>query len=279
MPKVGLATWTGLAVSNGVTGRGGLRAANAAGLRHRVVVSHSPRRAPTPSWSAERLVNGWAGQRHRSESGAERAVRAEVLDHRRAAGDTSKVTEPAKRVSTSTYLQMDADADGKLELLNGVVVAMAGASPRHNRIVANIARALGNALDGGPCLVFTQDQRVRVDATASYVYPDVVVVCEEPRFDTTARPASLSNPAAVIEVLSESTLDRDLGAKLGHYRQIASVDEVLFVHSETRATTQLSRQGDGSWKLVDRGPGGEVELTGVTLSHEVIYDRTDDLPT
>ena len=173
---------------------------------------------------------------------------------------------------------MDAEAEGKLELLNGVVVAMAGASPRHNLIVTNLAANLHAALRDGPCMVMSQDQRVHVEATRSYVYPDVVVVCDQPRFDSSAKPASLLNPTAIVEVLSESTLDHDLGAKLGHYRQIPSVAEVLFVHSETRATTLVTRQDDGSWKLVDRGPDGEVELAGVTLPLGVIYERTEDLP-
>jgi len=110
------------------------------------------------------------------------------------------------------------------------------------------------------------------------VYPDVVVMGEEPRMDRSQNPASLQNPTAVVEVLSESTLDHDLGAKLGHYRQISTVAEVLFVHSETRATTLVSRQDDGSWKLVDRGPDGEVELAGVTLPLDSIYERASDLP-
>lgn len=183
----------------------------------------------------------------------------------------------AERVSVQTYLEMDARADGKLELLNGVVVAMAGASPKHNQIVANLARALGNALEASPCRVMTQDQRVSVEATESYVYPDVVI-CGEPRFDTRARPASLLNPSAIVEVLSKSTLDHDLGAKLGHYRRIASVREVLFVHTETRAVTLVTRLDAASWKLVDRGPSGEVVVAGAALSLDTIYDRTDSLP-
>ncbi|MEM9188862.1 MAG: Uma2 family endonuclease [Myxococcota bacterium] len=184
----------------------------------------------------------------------------------------------AGKVSVKSYLEMDAEADGKLELLNGVVVATAGASPRHNQLVSNVARAIGNGLEGSPCRVLTQDQRVRVEATESYIYPDVVVICDEPRFDSSARPVSLLNPTSVIEVLSESTRDHDLGAKLGHYRQIPSISGVLFVHSETRAATLLTRQADGSWKLVDRGPNGDVELAGVRLSLEAIYHRTENLP-
>ena len=80
-------------------------------------------------------------------------------------------------------------------------------------------------------------------------------------------------------MLSESTLDHDLGAKLGHYRRIATVREVLFVHTETRAVTLVTRQDDASWKLVDRGPEGEVAVSGVPLSLDAIYDRTDSLPT
>lgn len=184
----------------------------------------------------------------------------------------------ADKVSVETYLELDAAADGKLELLNGVVVAMAGASPRHNQIVANIVGELHGALRGGPCRVFSQDQRVKVEATESYVYPDVVVVCGEPSFDTSARPASLLNPRAVVEVLSESTIDHDLGAKLGHYRRTGSVEEVLFVHSETRAVTLVTRQGDGSWKLVDQGPDGAVAIAGHALTLDAVYERTESLP-
>ena len=177
----------------------------------------------------------------------------------------------AEKVSVETYLRMDAEADGKLELLNGAVVAMAGASPRHNLIVANITAALHAALRGGSCIVMSQDQRVRIEKTESYVYPDVVVVCDEPRFDTSARPASLLNPSVVVEVLSESTVDHDLGAKLGHYRRTPSIREVLFVHTESRAVTLVTRQHDQTWTLVDVGPDGGVAVADVPLPLDVIY--------
>lgn len=185
------------------------------------------------------------------------------------------MSQPAQKTAVDAYWALDEAAEGKLELLNGVVVAMAGASPRHNLIVANIARALGNALSEG-CLVFTQDQRVRVRATESYLYPDTVVVCGEPSFDERARPASLENPSAVVEVLSESTRDHDRGAKLEHYRRVDSIDEVLFVHSERRAATLVSRQTDGSWRLVDTED--RVVFATVTLTLDAIYARTESLP-
>ncbi|MEO0325859.1 MAG: Uma2 family endonuclease [Myxococcota bacterium] len=186
--------------------------------------------------------------------------------------------ERAERVSVETYLAMDAEAEGKLERLNGVVVAMAGASPLHNQIVGNVARALGNGLEDSTCRVLTQAQRVQVEATGACLYPDVVVIRGEACFDTSARPASLLNPSAVVEVLSESTLDHDLGAKLGHYRRIPSVREILFVHTSGRSATLVTREGDGSWRLVDRGPEGGVDLSGVSLTLDAVYARTEGLP-
>ncbi|HJK95274.1 MAG TPA: Uma2 family endonuclease [Polyangiaceae bacterium LLY-WYZ-15_(1-7)] len=182
---------------------------------------------------------------------------------------------PLQRTSVGDYLDLDARSGERLELLNGVVVAMAGASPRHNQVVTNLVRLLSDALEG--CFVFSQDQRVLVAATESYLYPDVVVVCDAPDFDTSARPASLRNPTLVVEVLSESTQDHDLGAKLGHYRQLPSVQQVLFVHADRRAVTLVSRQEDG-WKLVDRGPDGAVDAGGATLPLDALYARVDELP-
>jgi Uma2 family endonuclease len=83
--------------------------------------------------------------------------------------DRQRVTKASPTVTVEEYLELDRAADGKLELLDGVVVAMAGASPRHNHIVANGLGELRAALRGGPCFVFSQAQRVRIEATGSYV--------------------------------------------------------------------------------------------------------------
>lgn len=42
--------------------------------------------------------------------------------------------------------------------------------------------------------------------------------------------------------------------------------------------TRLSREPDGSWKLVDVGPEGEVVFAGVPLALARIYDRAESLP-
>jgi Uma2 family endonuclease len=186
--------------------------------------------------------------------------------------------EPGRAMSIEEYLALDTDPLVKYEYLNGVVVAMAGASLRHNQIATNLSRRLDAALDGRPCHVLGSDQRVYVEETASYVYPDLTVVCDPPR-STGDRPRALLNPRLIVEVLSASTRDHDQGAKVRHYRKMASVREVLLVDANVRHAELYRRLETGQWLLTDVTEGEiELESVGVRLGLDDVYAKTDDLP-
>ena len=53
--------------------------------------------------------------------------------------------------------------------------------------------------------------------------------------------------ADLVEVLSPSTEDYDRGDKLGNYKQIPSLDEVMFVAHDRREVEIVRRETDGSW--------------------------------
>ena len=116
-------------------------------------------------------------------------------------------------LTAKEYLAFERKATTKHEYLNGQIVAMSGASFAHNFITVNIATSLNIQLMEGECRVATSDMRVKVTQIDSYFYPDVVVVCGEPRaeddtFDT------LLNPTLIVEVLSPSTEGYDRGEKI-----------------------------------------------------------------
>src|SRR3954470_14003963 len=81
------------------------------------------------------------------------------------------------------YLAVERKSEIKHEYFAGEMFAMVGASKRHNLISANIIRILGNQLLERPCNVYPSDMRVKISATGKYAYPDIVVACEEERFD------------------------------------------------------------------------------------------------
>ena len=69
------------------------------------------------------------------------------------------------------------------EYIQGKIIAMSGASFTHNIIKGNIFVQLHNRLIESSCEVFANEMRVGIRSAKSYFYPDVGVVCDEPRFE------------------------------------------------------------------------------------------------
>lgn len=149
--------------------------------------------------------------------------------------------EAYTRISRDTYLELEAKAETRHEYWDGHVVAMAGASVAHNRIVANLVTVLNTHLRERDCNAVAADLRVQVGSR--YVYPDIVVECGEPEL-TDAEPPSLLNPVVLMEVTSPSTGDRDRGMKLHAYIELESLREYWIVDRERAAITQYTRHGD-----------------------------------
>lgn len=104
---------------------------------------------------------------------------------------------------------------------------MAGGTPARAALAASIAQLLGNALRG-PCLIYSSDLKVRIEATDLTTFPDVTVVCGE-RQTSPVDPHAVTNPTILVEVTSHSTEDYDRGEKLANYKQISDLRAVLFV--------------------------------------------------
>ncbi|MFV8749392.1 Uma2 family endonuclease [Nannocystaceae bacterium ST9] len=171
------------------------------------------------------------------------------------------MTELARqRHSFAEYLDLEAISRVKHEYLDGQAWAMAGGSPRHSAIAANVTATLIVALRDRSCQVYTSDLRVRVKATGLATYPDLSVVCGTLETDPEDRGGNTAiNPTLVVEVLSPSTEDYDRGEKLAHYKQIPSLREILLVaHEEHRL--ELWRRTDTGWTLEVACAGAEKRL-------------------
>jgi len=172
------------------------------------------------------------------------------------------------------YLTWERKQPFKNEYHNGQIVAMSGASLAHNSITVDITVQLSNQLMEGGCQVFAGDMRVRTAPTVSYYYPDVIVVCGEPRFED-ATFDTLLNPILVVEVLSPSTAAFDRGEKFEHYKQIASLKEYILVSQSNVRVEHYRRQGS-QWihntfeHLEDMLPLASIKCT---LPLRAIYRR------
>lgn len=149
------------------------------------------------------------------------------------------------QLSVQEYLRLERQAETKNEYLDGQMLAMTGASRRHNLIVANLMRELGIQLKHRPCELFPSDMRVRISSANVYTYPDVSAVCGEPRFED-GEADTLLNPTFVLEVLSPSTEAYSRGRKFHWYQSLDSLSELVLVSQDLPVMEQYVRQGE-SW--------------------------------
>lgn len=155
----------------------------------------------------------------------------------------------AHRVFTfGEYVLLEQDSRTKHEFLDGHVWAMAGGTPEHAAVAMNVAASLHNALRGKPSRAYSSDLRVRVQATGLATYPDASIVCGPVKLDPEdPKGQTVVNPRLIVEILSPSTEDYDRGEKLGHYKQIASLAEIVLVAHDRRELEIVRREDDGSW--------------------------------
>ncbi len=178
-------------------------------------------------------------------------------------------------ITPEEYLALERKAEYKSEYLNGEVFAMTGASRIHNLIAANIISLLNLPLREKPCEVYPSDMRVKVTATGLYTYPDVVVVCNGPKFEDDYVD-TLLNPTVIVEILSKTTERYDRIAKTGYYQTLDSLSEHLLVAQEEYRIEQYAKQADGRWLLSEiRSLEGVVDLQsiGCLLALSDVYDK------
>ena len=160
------------------------------------------------------------------------------------------------------------------EYINGEIINMPGASFAHNLVTGNIFGELRARLRDSGCAVFANDMRISIPTAKSYFYPDVGVVCGEPRFEDDVFD-TLLNPIVIVEVLSPSTEAFDRGEKFAHYRHVTSLQEYVLVAQDQIRVEHYYRQ-ERQWIFTDfEKRDGILSLPSIQceLPLQEIYER------
>lgn len=185
---------------------------------------------------------------------------------------------PLHAYTYAEYLAIEEHGLVRHEYIGGEIYAMAGGTPEHAALAAQVLRLIGNQLPAG-CRTYSSDLRVRIDARDVTTYPDGTIICG--KVETSARDAmAVTNPVLLVEVTSPSTEAYDRGAKLEHYKDLPSVREVLIVAHAAARLTLHRRETDGSWSVIEArmppaaGLPTALELASIGGSLEVadVYD-------
>lgn len=151
-----------------------------------------------------------------------------------------------KKLSFEDYIRLEQETNTKYEYHNGEVFAMAGGTTDHSTISGNIFSDTDTALEkrSSSCRPFNSDTKLQFFNSDKYVYPDMMVVCDEEDIEE----QSVSNPIIVVEVLSDSTAKYDRGDKFHFYRSIASLQTYILIAQDKAQVEVFERKGD-FWKI------------------------------
>lgn len=147
--------------------------------------------------------------------------------------------------SEEEYLTAERQQPEKHEWYKGECFAMAGGTRWHNLLASRILAELVRHLDGKKCTPYMADLRLLIEAHRHYVYPDVMVICNEAAYltDDMAKDAEI-----IVEVLSAGTESYDRGQKFLHYQSVPSLQEYVLVSQDVVQVEIYRRRQDGKWE-------------------------------
>lgn len=178
------------------------------------------------------------------------------------------MAQPSKKFFTvEEYLALEDAADYKSEYYNGQIFMMAGASYNHTVINSNLITELNIAFGSSkqPCKALGSDLKVKIEQTNTYTYPDVSVVCGEPKFADN-RTDVITNPIAILEVLSPSTQKYDRSGKFQLYQLLDTLQYYVLIDQERVSVTYYQKQTADQWLIhIYRALENKIELAGLEI--------------
>ncbi len=150
--------------------------------------------------------------------------------------------EAVSHFTVHEYFAFEDASQTRHEYYDGKIYDMAGGTPEHALIQANLVAQIHGQLEPTPCSVFSSELRIGVEGIDYFTYPDMSVVCGNLEYDS-RNELTVTNPIVLVEVLSRSTRAYDRGDKFKFYKQIPSLQEYILVDSERAHVEVLSRAG------------------------------------
>jgi Uma2 family endonuclease len=174
------------------------------------------------------------------------------------------------RISIEEYLAGELISEVKHEYEDGYVYAMAGTSKNHQSVASNVLGEIRQHLKTTRCRPFGTDVKIKVGN--KFYYPDMMVVCE----DKSNNPYYTDSPVLIVEVLSDSTRQRDKTLKKMAYQSLPSLQEYVLIEQDF-VDVEVCRRS-AQWQSQHYLLGDEVwfESIGFKLPVEEIYRWVDN---
>ena len=188
-----------------------------------------------------------------------------------------KTPREPKAHSLEAYLRREETATERHEYFDGIIKKVPMARGKHNEITANTVAAIKNAVKNldKKFRVFSGQQKIYLPKLNFGLYPDALVICESPIY-WDKNEVLLTNPVAIVEVLSRSTRSYDRVEKFAEYKTLPSFKEYILIEQDIPEIETRFREEPDLWRVTTFSKlGGEVFLKslGCSVSMADIYEN------
>lgn len=184
---------------------------------------------------------------------------------------------PPHYYTPEEYLALEEQAEYKSEYHNGEIIPMTGGTTNHNEISGNLYSNLKFALKKKSYKVYIADVRLWIPHHNVYIYPDVMVIKDEPIYTDKSK-TTVTNPILITEVLSKSTQNYDQGDKFTYYRSLTTLEEYILISQNSFHVMQYSKTEESKWLLSEYDTeDSAIKLSSLDLEIEVaeLYNGVD----
>lgn len=188
-----------------------------------------------------------------------------------------KPAKQARRYTLEQYLRREEKSLERHEYFDGTIIRVPMARGPHNEITANTVTAIKIAVKPlkKRYRVFSSNQKIYLPKLNFGLYPDALVVSEEPVY-WDDNELLLVNPLLIVEVLSKSTRAYDRGDKFSEYKTLPSFKEYVLIEQNSCRVESLFREEPDLWReTIVTDPKGHIPLKsiGCSLSLADIYEN------
>lgn len=127
-----------------------------------------------------------------------------------------------RKVTYEEFLAIDNSDDNRYEYIDGRIYLLASPFYKHQKVSGELFGNLYNWFKGKECEPLTAPfditlykDKTKDKTNINIVQPDIVVICDQDKIDKKGR--YLGTPSLVVEILSNSTVKKDLIRKLNLY--------------------------------------------------------------
>jgi Uma2 family endonuclease len=161
-----------------------------------------------------------------------------------------------------------------IEYQNEEIIATGYETNQHGNIIFEIISFLGKCFPDNHFQGFAENRPVYIKGCQRVYNPDVFVIDGPSKlFEYSPGLNAETNPFLIVEVLSKSTYDHDWENKLPCYKELPSIEHIVFIESRFPSITIFTKTPGGWDKAFYNEKQEAIAIRGQQVSLEKIYRK------